>query len=113
MWLFRRDPLFLEKASLVLDLYQGRWQGEPLSPHDYVLSANEKSGIQALERRHAPVPPGFGRPHLIEHEYIRHGTAAYLAALGVFQGRIHGRMEQTTGIDPFMRLVHHVMKRRP
>lgn len=113
MWLFPRDPLFLEKASPVLDLYHGFWQGEPLGPDDYVLSADEKTGMQALERRHAPVPPGFGRPQLIEHEYIRHGTAAYLAALDVFSGHVFGRMDETTGISPFMRLVHQVMRRKP
>jgi hypothetical protein len=33
-WIFPRDPLFVEKASPILDLYQGLWQGQPLGPND-------------------------------------------------------------------------------
>ena len=49
-WLFRRDTRFLEKASVVLDLYHGNWAGEALGPDDYVLSADEKCGLQILSR---------------------------------------------------------------
>jgi hypothetical protein len=113
MWLFPRDPQFLAKATPVLDLYHGSWQGSPLGPDDYIISADEKTGMQALERRHPPVPPRPGQPQLIEHEYFRHGTVAYLAALDIRSGRVMGRVDETTGITPFMRLVDHVMRRKP
>lgn len=111
-WLFPRDPKFLAKATPVLDLYQGRWQGEPLAVDDFVISADEKPGIQALERRHKPTAPQPGKCTRIEHEYRRHGTAAYLAAIDVQSGRVMGRMDDRTGIEPFMQLVDDVMRRK-
>lgn len=112
-WLFPRDPQFLEKAGPVLDLYQGLWQGQPLGPNDYVISADEKSQLQALGRPTptlAPIPGQVGR---FEHEYIRGGTIAYLAALDVFSGWVFGRTDETTGIEPFNKLVHLVMQQEP
>src|SRR5215470_20012995 len=55
-WIFPRDPHFAAKASRVLDLYQRTWQGEPLSEDEYVLSADEKPGVQARMRIHSPLP---------------------------------------------------------
>jgi hypothetical protein len=49
---FPRDSLFVEKAGPLLDLYQGFWQGQPLGDKDFVLSADEKTGIQARHRKH-------------------------------------------------------------
>jgi len=51
-WIFPRDPDFGTKAARVLDLYARRWEGQPLGPDDYVISADEKSQLQALHRRH-------------------------------------------------------------
>src|SRR5216683_2953162 len=59
-WIFPRAPHFKEKASRVLDLYEGRWKGRPLTTHDCVLSADEKTSIQARRRRHPP--SALGRP---------------------------------------------------
>src|SRR6201982_1308806 len=67
-WIFPRDPLFVEKAGPLLDLYQGLWQGQPLGPQDFVLSADEKTGIQARHREHPSLPPAPGKAALIEHE---------------------------------------------
>jgi hypothetical protein len=49
----------------------------------------------------------------VEHEYIRKGAWAYLAAWDVHQARIFGRCEATTGIRPFQRLVRQVMFQEP
>ena len=49
-WIFPRDPNFLELAGPVLDLYACRWQGKPLWHDEYVLSADEKTSIQARRR---------------------------------------------------------------
>src|SRR6516165_8451575 len=49
-WIFPRDPHFAEKAGLLLDLYAGMWQGQPLGPHDHILSADEKTGIAPFGR---------------------------------------------------------------
>src|SRR5207248_4145371 len=51
-WIFPRDPHFALKASRVLDLYQREWEGEPLGEDEYVLSADEKPGVQARMRIH-------------------------------------------------------------
>ncbi len=112
-WLFPRDPAFLEKAVGVLDLYQHRWQGCPLPAGVYVLSADEKTQLQALGRPHPTLPPRPDRPLRVEYEYHRGGTVAYLAALDVFSGQVYGRVEPTTGIEPFSRLVEQVMTQAP
>ena len=112
-WIFPRDPDFEAKAGRVLDLYEGRWKGKRLRPADCVISADEKTGIQALRRCHPTVPPAAHRPALVEHEYKREGTLAYLAAWDVRRAKLHGRCEPTVGIAPFGRLVEQVMSNEP
>ena len=51
-WLFPRDPEFLTKAGRILDLYAGVWQGQPLTPQDHIICADEKTSIQARRRCH-------------------------------------------------------------
>ena len=112
-WIFPRDPLFGPKAGRVLDLYERRFEGRRLHPGEFVISADEKSQLQALGRRHDTVAPGPGRPALVEFEYRRHGTIAYLAAWDVHHARLFGRCEAKTGIEPFGRLVEQVMSTEP
>src|SRR3954447_2942360 len=50
-WIFPRDPDFAEKAGRALDLYARSFQGKRLRPDEYVISADEKSQLQALGRR--------------------------------------------------------------
>lgn len=112
-WIFPRDPRFAEKAGRVLDLYERRWEKKPLGPKDFVLSADEKTSIQARRRCHPSLPPAPGRPMLVEHEYERGGALAYIAAWDVHRAKIFGRCEPTTGIVPFGRLVEEVMSQPP
>jgi hypothetical protein len=112
-WLFPRDPRFAERADPILDLYQRRGKDRPLGPHDYVISADEKTSIQARERRHPPAPVAPGQPRRVEHEYRRHGAWAYLAAWDVQRARLFGRCEPRSGIVPFDRLVKDVMTQEP
>lgn len=112
-WIFPRDPHFREKAVRVLDLYAGIWKGRKLGPGDFVLSADEKTGIQALERCHPTVGPAPDRPALVEHEYVRHGVLAYIAAWDVRRARLFGRCEPKATIVAFDRLVDQVMRREP
>lgn len=112
-WIFPRAPNFAEKAAQLLDLYEGIWDGQPLSPADCVLSADEKTSIQARSRIHATLAPGPGRPMRVEHEYERKGAWAYIAAWDVRRAKIHGRCEKKTGIIPFERLVKQVMELEP
>jgi hypothetical protein len=112
-WIFPRDPHFAVKASRALDLYQREWEGEPLGEDEYVLSADEKPGVQARMRIHLPLPPGPGRAARVESEYRRYGTLAYLAAYDVHHARVTGRCEPTTGIKPFTALIDQVMQAEP
>jgi hypothetical protein len=112
-WVFPRDPHFAEKAAPVLDLYQRTWEGQPLADDEFVISADEKTSIQARDRTHPTAPPQPRRPMRVEHEYERRGAWAYLAALDVHRARVVGRCEATTGIEPFRRLVEQVMATVP
>jgi hypothetical protein len=112
-WLFVRDPDFAAKAHRVLDLDQRRFEGRRLRPDELVVSADEKSQLQALARRHDSLPPGASRAMRTEFDYRRGGTLAYLAAWDVHHARIFGRCEEKTGIEPFGRLVEQVMTREP
>jgi hypothetical protein len=108
-WIFPRDPHFAEKAGRVLDLYHGSWRGKLLTEADQVISADEKTSIQARGRRHPTLPAAPGRIARVENEYRRHGALAYFAAWDVKNARIIGRCEPKTGIGPFSRLVELVM----
>jgi transposase len=110
-WIFPRDPDFEAKARVVLDLYQGFYQGKPLAPGDRILSADAKPSIQARGRVHATLPAAPGRPVRVEHEYERHGALALLACLDVHDGRVFASTPGTTGIVPFMDLMGEVMAR--
>jgi transposase len=110
-WLFPRDPDFEAKATVILDLYQGFYQGKPLGPGDRILSFDAKPSIQARGRIHATLPAAPGRPVRVEHEYVRHGALALLAGLDVHTGRVFASTPATTGIIPFMDLAGQVMAR--
>jgi hypothetical protein len=112
-WIFPRDPAFEEKAARVLDLYQGLWQGCPLQSNEFVISADEKTSIQARARRHPSLAPVPGLCMRVEHEYERKGSLCYLAAWDVHRAKVFGRCEETSGIQPFYRLVAMVMNREP
>jgi transposase len=112
-WIFPRDPDFAAKAERVLDLYNRVWEGRRLHPDEYVISADEKSQLQALHRRHPDLPPGPERTRRVEFEYTRGGTLAYLAALDVHHATVIGRCASTTVILPFSELVDQVMTQEP
>jgi hypothetical protein len=112
-WIFPRDPAFQTKAERVLDLYQGLWEQQPLGPDDYVISADEKTSIQARLRLHPTLPPQPHQTMRVEFEYERGGALAYLAAWDVRRAKVFGRCESTTGIAPFGRLVQQVMAQEP
>ena len=112
-WIFPRDPHFADKAGPILDLYAGTWQGQPLGPKDHILSADEKTSIQARLRCHPSLHSAPGRPTYIENEYKRGGALQYLAAWDVRRGYVIGRCEPKTGIASFGRLVKQVLAEEP
>jgi transposase len=112
-WIFPRDPNFAVKAARVLDLYARSWDGAALGEDEYVLSADEKSQLQALARRHPELPPGPGRTRRVEFEYTRGGTLAYFGAYDVHRARLLDTIAPTTGIVWFEKLVAKVMTTEP
>ncbi len=110
-WIYPRDPDFEARAKVIVDLYQGCYQGEPLGPGDRILSFDAKPQINARSRLHPTLPAAPGRPVRYEHEYKRKGSLALLAGLDVRTGQVFASTPVTTGIKPFMNLVSQVMAR--
>ena len=112
-WIFPRDPDFALKAGRILDLYERVWARKPLQDDEFVISADEKTSIQARRRLHSTLPAQPKSTMKVEHEYKRCGAWAYLAALDVHRAKVFGRCERRSGIAPFDRLVDQVMTRPP
>lgn len=112
-WIFPRDPQFAVKAGRLLDLYERVWNHDYLKEDEYVISADEKTSIQARHRIHITYPAIPGSAMKVEHEYKRCGALAYIAGIDVHRGKVFGRCEQSTGIAPFDRLVNQVMSQSP
>ena len=110
-WISPRDPDFAAKAAVILDLYQGFYQGTRLQPGDRILSVDAKPSIQARGRCRPTTPAARGTPVRVEHEYFRHGALALLAALDVRTGKVFAATPPATGIAPFMDLIGQVVTR--
>jgi transposase len=97
-----RDPAFIPKLRDVVGLY--------LHPpaHAIVLSVDEKSQIQALERTQPGLPPKEGRPATATHDYERHGTTTLFAALNVLDGTVLGRCMQRHRHQEFLRFLNAI-----
>ena len=112
-WKFPRDPFFRERAEPVIDLYHRRWEGHPLGSNEYVLSADEKTCIQVLQRTHSTGPPSPGHSIRVEHEYARGEPVTYLAAIDVARGKVFGDLPEANTKVTFYRFVDQVMAREP
>ena len=82
------DPDFVAKLRDVVGLYV-----DPPA-HAIVLSVDEKSQIQALDRTQPGLPMKKGRLGTMTHDYKRHGTTTLFAALNVLEGKVIGRCMQ-------------------
>ena len=108
-WIYPRDPDFEAKAKVILDLYQGCYQGEPVSPANRVLSFDAKPQICARSRLHPTLPAARGKPVRYEHEYKRKGSSRCSPGWTCAQEQVIGSTPQTTGIKPFMDLAGQVI----
>ena len=115
-WLNNQRPenpeLFDQEVKTVCNLYAAAPELHQQGVH--VMSTDEKTGIQALERAHPNKPMKPGKPTYIEHEYIRHGTQVLIANLEVATGQcaaptvsetrketdFAAHIEQTIAADP-------------
>jgi transposase len=103
-WLHSPDPQFREKVNAICELYRQAPKGS------VVLSIDEKTGIQAIERKHADRAPTPGRARRREFEYIRHGTQALTAALDVHSGRVLGRCTDRRTQDELLAFMEDVAR---
>ena len=97
-----RDPEFIAKLADIVGLY--------LAPprHAVVLSVDEKSQIQALDRTQPGLPLKPGKAGTMTHDYIRHGTTTLFAALNVLDGTVLGRCMQRHRHQEFIRFLNAI-----
>ena len=105
-WLNSPDPDFEVKMLDIVDLYLHAQN--LLKQGEIVLSVDEKTSIQALQRRYPHRPPKPGRIERIEHEYIRHGTCCLTAGLEVATGEIYGHLTPNRPAEVFADFVESV-----
>ena len=96
------DPQFAEKLKDVIGLYV-----DPPA-HAVVLSVDEKSQIQALDRTQPGLPMKPGRAGTMTHDYKRNGTTTLFAALNVLDGTIIGRNMKRHRHQEFIRFLNEV-----
>ena len=96
------DPKFAEKLKNIVGLYV-----DPPA-HAVVLSLDEKSQIQALDRTQPGLPMKRGRAGTMTHDYKRHGTTTLFAALNVLDGTIIGRNMKRHRHQEFIRFLNAV-----
>jgi len=101
------DPRFLEKFTDVVGLYV-----DPPA-HAVVLSVDEKSQIQALDRTQPGLPMKKGRAGTMTHDYKRHGTTTLFAALNVLDGTVIGRCMQRHRHEEFIRFLNAIERAVP
>jgi transposase len=96
------DPKFAEKLRDIVGLYV-----DPPA-HAVVLSVDEKSQIQALDRTQPGLPLKRGRCGTMTHDYRRNGTTTLFAALNVLDGRVLGRCMQRHRHQEFIRFLNAI-----
>ena len=105
--LLTRDPAFAEKLHAIVGLY--------VSPpaHAVVLSVDEKSQIQALDRTQPGLPLKKGRGATMTHDYKRNGTTTLFAALNVLDGTVFGTNMQRHRHQEFIRFLNALEREIP
>ena len=96
------DPKFVDKLRDVVGLYV-----DPPA-HAIVLSVDEKSQIQALDRTQPGLPMKKGGAGTMTHDYKRHGTTTLFAALDVLEGKVIGRCMQRHRHQEFIRFLNAI-----
>jgi transposase len=101
------DPQFTAKLHDIVGLY--------IDPpaHAIVLSVDEKSQIQALDRTQPGLPLKKGRAGTVTHDYKRNGTTTLFAALDVLDGKVIGRCMQRHRHQEFIRFLNAIEREVP
>src|SRR6478736_5430719 len=101
------DPEFAAKLHDIVGLYV-----DPPA-HAIVLSVDEKSQIQALDRTQPGLPLKKGRAGTMTHDYKRNGTTTLFAALDVLDGKVIGRCMQRHRHQEFIRFLNAIEREVP
>jgi len=110
-WLHSDDPEFEAKALHIARLYL---DAPRLYRHgELVLCVDEKTGIQALERKYPGRPMASGQPERREFEYVRHGTRCLIASLLVPTGHILGDVSARRAGRDFCRHLRRTVAQFP
>jgi transposase len=110
-WLNSHDPDFDAKAKEICHLYV---QAPHLYQHgELVICSDEKTGMQILQRKYPTILPQPGKPEKREHEYIRHGTRALIAAFVVPTGQVVWDLGVTRTSKDFAAHLAHVTSHFP
>jgi hypothetical protein len=101
------DPKFAAKVQDVVGLY--------IDPPDHalVLSVDEKSQIQALDRTQPGLPMKRGRCGTLTHDYKRHGTTTLFAAFNVLEGKVIGQCMNRHRHQEFIRFLNKINRETP
>lgn len=106
-YMLSNDPDFEKKAADIIGLY--------LKPpqHAAVLCVDEKTAIQALDRRDPILPLSPGRAERHGFEYVRHGTLSLYAALDTASGEVIGKTTKRHTSQEFVAFLQHVVAQQP
>jgi len=96
------DPLFVEKLADVVGLYMNPPE------HALILSIDEKSQIQALDRTQPGLPMKKGRAGTMTHDYKRNGTTTLFAALDVLKGEVIGQCMKRHRHQEFLKFLRAI-----
>lgn len=106
-WLHSPDPNFRERVTEISKLYLAP------PPGSVVLCVDEKTGIQALGRKHPMRPAAPGRSARFEYEYIRNGTRKLLAAFNPHTGDVYGEMRANRKAVDLVEFMEEIARRHP
>lgn len=107
MWLNSRDPDFEAKQAEIVGLYMNPPENA------FVLCLDEKTGMQALGRKHPDKPVAPGRIAKREFEYVRHGTKSLIAAFCVHDGTVTGKAYDRHTNEEFLDFLMEIARRFP
>jgi transposase/DNA-binding CsgD family transcriptional regulator len=108
LWLHSQDPDFRPKVRAICDAYL-----TTPAAGDTVLCIDEKTGMQALEHKHAFKAPGIRRAGRQEFEYKRHGTRTLFAAFNPHTGQVIGECSVRRKASDLMRFMERVARAHP
>lgn len=102
-----RDPHFVEKLENVVGLYMNPPENA------LVLSCDEKSQVQALDRTQPGLPMKKGRAQTMTHDYKRHGTTTLFAALNVLNGTVIAQCQQRHRHIEWLKFLRQIDRETP